>query len=65
MNDAYAHVMQVQMRQDNTWGVTPAIVIDISHRLTKSNTFTFQLRPPLRSRSRVDFDEFFGQAGLH
>jgi hypothetical protein len=21
MNDAYAHVMQVQMRQDNTWGV--------------------------------------------
>jgi hypothetical protein len=22
MNDAYAHVMQVQMRQDNTWGVT-------------------------------------------
>jgi hypothetical protein len=44
---------------------TRAIVIDISYRSTKSSTFTFWLRPPLRSRSRVDFDEFFGQAGLH
>ena len=33
--------------------------------INQTSTFTFWLRPPLRSRSRVDFDEFFGQARLH
>ena len=32
---------------------------------SKTRTFTFRLTPPLRSGSRVDFDEFFGQTGLH
>jgi hypothetical protein len=31
----------------------------------KISTFTFRLRPPLTSMSRVNFDEFFRQAGLH
>jgi hypothetical protein len=31
---------------------------------SKTRTFIFQLTPPLRSRSRVDLGEFFGQAGL-
>ena len=32
---------------------------------TQISTFTFWLTTPLRSRSRVDFGEFFEQAGLH
>ena len=51
--------------QASAINTTPTIVIDISHRSTKTSIFTFQLRPPLRSRSRVDFDEFFVQAELH
>ena len=43
-----------------------AIVIDTYHHINQNNTFTFyRPRATLRSRSRVDFGEFFGQAGLH
>ena len=32
---------------------------------SKTSTFTFQLTPPLRSRSRVDFGGFFDKQGYH
>jgi hypothetical protein len=42
-----------------------AIVSNYLSLINQTRNLTFWLRPPLRSRSRVDFDEFFGQAGLH
>ena len=43
---------------------TPAIVRHLCDQ-SKTRVFTFWLRSPLRSRSRVDLGKFFGQAGLH
>ena len=41
---------------------TPAIVKEQPINQIQVNYF-FRLRPPLRSRSRVDLDEFFGKYG--
>ena len=42
-----------------------AIVIDMSHRSNKQVPLLFWFTPPLWSRSRVDFGEFFGKQGCH